>query len=220
MSLNIRSQGPEPAQNRFRNSVSTVINAARRTRAGSIVISTIEASPMRVFIEPYTDPDRNAEAVPMSELASGSFSRNRIAHGTHSIVRFSPTRSVMPRNWPQGAADEVMVHELAHALRQITGTERYARDAAGRKILLQIASFGNVEEFFAAMVASVHSSELSRPPLANHGQWPLRNPGVLQKAPYSTRLREFWQRMPQFCTRMAAIPESTATFNPFRDVPH
>jgi hypothetical protein len=122
----------------------------------------------------------------------------------------------MPASWPQGTADEVLVHELAHALRQINGVERYeGRDAAGHPLLLRIVSFGNVEEFFAAMVASVHSSELGRPALGNHGQWPLRDPGVLQHPPYSTRLSEFRVQMPDLTRELAGIP---AAFNPFRDV--
>jgi hypothetical protein len=87
-------------------------------------------------------------------------------------------------------------------------------------VLQPIASFGNVEEFFSAMVASVHSSELGRAALGNHGQWPLRDPAVLQRPPYSTRLREVWTRMPLFAADLAAIPPAVAAFNPFRDVPH
>jgi len=126
----------------------------------------------------------------------------------------------MPANWPQGSSNEVLLHELAHALRQINGAERYSRDAAGNRVLLPMASFENVEEFFAVMVASVHSSELGRAALGNHGQWRLRDPNVLQRPPYSTRLRQIWQRMPRFAAGMAAIPVNVAAFNPFRDVPH
>lgn len=214
MSLRIDSRGTPDQQARYRREVEAVRAQIRRTRTGRILLKHIDhEATHEVVIVPYTDADRNAEAVPGSWAAAGTASATRVARGTTSRVRFSVGRSVMPPNWPQGTADEVLVHELAHALRQITGTQRYR---GGQ--LLRIASFGNVEEFFAAMVASVYSSELGRPPLGNHGQWRLRNPDVLQRKPYSTRLRETRTRMPLFCEEMSRIPPQVAAFNPFRDV--
>lgn len=220
MTLRIASRGSEHQRGTYRHAIEAVLRDVRRTRAGRTVITHLERSPRTATIVPYTDADHNAESVPDSEAASGTFSHDRVAHGTNARVRFSVGRSVMPANWPQGTADEVLVHELTHALRQMSGAERYTRDATGARDLLPMASFENVEEFISAMVASVHSSELGRAPLGNHGQWPLRHAAVLRAPPYSTRLREFWVRMPRFATDMAAIPAVAAPFNPFRDVPH
>ncbi len=220
MTLRIDSRGSQEQQNAYRRAIEAVLLNVRRTRTGRIVITYIERSARIVTIVPYTSGGRNAEAVPGSQAASGTFSSERVARGTNSRVRFSVGSSVMPANWPQGSSDEVLVHELSHALRQINGAERYSRNAAGARVLLPIASFENVEEFFAAMVASVHSSELGRAALGNHGQWRLRDPDVLQRPPFSTRLRQIWVRMPQFAADMAAIPANVAAFNPFRDVPH
>lgn len=217
MTLHIRSRGTAAQQARYGQEIEGVLGQIRPTRTGTIVLEHIERSPHRVTIVPYTDGDRNAEAVPGNWRASGTVGRGRPAAGTGSRVRFSLRMSAMPPNWPQGNPGEVLVHELAHALRQVTGTERYR--AGGSGDLLPMASFENVEEFFAAMVASVYSSELRRPPLGNHGQWRLRDPAVLLRPPYSTRIQDFRVRMRDFCADMAGIPATVATFNPFRDVP-
>ena len=217
MTLQIRSRGTAAQQARYRQEIERVLLRVRPTRTGTILLGHIERSPHRVTIVPYTDGDINAEAVPGSWRASGTVGRGRSAAGTGSRVRYSVRMSTMPPNWPQGNPGEVLVHELAHALRQITGTERYR--ARGSQDLLPMASFENVEEFFAAMVASVYSSELRLPPLGNHGQWVLRDPDVLNHPPFSTRIRDFRVRMRAFCTEMAGIPPAVATFNPFRDVP-
>ncbi|WP_149274990.1 type III secretion system effector protein [Pareuzebyella sediminis] len=218
MSLLIRSRGAANVQARYRASIEQVLRDIRRTNTGRIVIGHIERDRHRVVISPYLEGGApNASATPGSELSGGTFSADRTALGTGSFIAFSVARSVLPANVPQGRADEVLLHEMAHALRQINGVERLVR-RGGRIELLQMASFESVEEFFAAMVASVHSSELGRRILGNHGSWPLRNPDVLNRPPYSTRLRQIVARMPNFAGDMARISETVAPFNPFRNV--
>ncbi|MEL0585129.1 MAG: hypothetical protein AAES65_09675 [Candidatus Thiodiazotropha sp. (ex. Lucinoma kazani)] len=219
MPLRIESRGTPEQQVNYRRSIERVLAGVQRTHVGRIVIRHINRSDRTVMIVPYTGRGVNAAAVPGNNAASGTFSRTRVARGTNSRVLFSVDRSVMP-DVPQGTADEVLLHELAHALRQINGVVRWARDTTGARVPLRMASFGSVDEFFAAMVASVHSSELRRPVLGNHGVWELRNPDVLLQRPYSTRLRDFWERMPVIAAEIGAIPANVAAFNPFRDVPH
>ena len=217
MTLQIRSRGTAAQQARYRQEIEDVLAQARITRTGTILLGHIERSPRQVTIEPYTGGGRNAEAVPGNWRAAGTTMRGRPGRGTTSRVGFSVRMSTMPPNWPQGNPGEVLVHELSHALRQITGTERYVAGSSGTA--LPMASFGDVEEFFAAMVASVYSSELRRPPLGNHGQWVLRDPDVLARPPFSTRIRDFRLSMAAFCGDLARIGADVAPFNPFRDVP-
>lgn len=131
MTLQIRSRGTAAQQARYRLEIEGVLGQIRPTRTGTIVLEHIERSPHRVTIVPYTDGDRNAEAVPGNWRASGTVGRGRPAAGTGSRVRFSLRMSTMPPNWPQGNPGEVLVHELAHALRQVTGTERYRAGGSG-----------------------------------------------------------------------------------------
>lgn len=221
--IRIRSGGPPRMRQRYEQAIRGVLAVCGRSATGALLLNTLRNHRRNIIIEPYTDAGaNNAEAVPFSEDAAGTFGTDRTAAGTHSIVRFSVERSVMPPHWPQGQSDEVMIHELAHALRQVTGTERYANEPmnANNPVndgFLNMASYGNVEEFFASMVASVHSSELNRRALANHGGMPLRDPQLLNQQPFTTRMNEIRSRPPlqEFCRQMAAIH---ADFNPFRDL--
>ncbi|WP_452220832.1 M91 family zinc metallopeptidase [Lacinutrix salivirga] len=217
MAIRIRSRGSQPLQQRYEQSIQAVINDIQVTNTGRIVVRHLERSSRRVTISPYLAAGgNNASATPGNELSGGTFTADRIASGTGSKIAFSVERSTMSAHVPQGTADEVLLHEMSHALRQVTGTERLAR-VNGTVTLLPMASYENVEEFFAAMVASVHSSELGRALLGNHGSWPLRNPEVLNRPPFSTRLRQICERMPDFTRELAQIPVSVAPFNPFRN---
>jgi hypothetical protein len=218
MTLRIANLGTTQQQLTYRRSIEGVLAVVQRTQAGRVVVNHISRSTRTVTIVPYTGGGINAFTRPESRAASGTFSVGRVARGTNSWIEFSPAGSARP-NVPQGRSDEILLHELSHALRQINGLVRWERNAAGQRVPLRMASYGNVEEFFAAMVASVHSSQLGRPALGNNSVWPLRTPNVLQQRPYSTRLREIRQRMPVFVSEIAAIPATIAAFNPFRDAP-
>jgi len=217
MAIFIHSRGPQRIQDRYRESIERVLRDIELTRTGKIVLKYNRQDRHRVIISPYLDAGGpNAFATAGNFLSSGTFSANRIASGSGSRIEFSVARSTFPENTPQGRADEVLLHELSHSLRTITGTQRLS----GRRstaTFLAMASYETVEEFFAAMVASVHSSELGRAILGNHGRWPLRNPEVLKTPPFSTRMRQICERMPEFAGDMALIPETVAPFNPFRD---
>ena len=77
----------------------------------------------------------------------------------------------------QGRNDEVLLHELCHSLRQISGVERYRRTRGGGVTPLEMSGgFANIEEFFAVMVTSVYSSELGRRPLGNTQDASLSDP--------------------------------------------
>ena len=227
MTLTIRSRGSDAQQMRYRVSIERVLEQIRRTRTGRIVLKTLEASPRRVVISPYTRALRNrlgpnASATPGNEDASGTFGAGRTASGTGSFVNFSP--GVINWHSPGGTDDEVLLHELCHSLRQTQGAERYSRNAAGNRVLTPMiqgsggrVGFDNIEEFFAIMVTSIHSSELGRRPRGNHSRSGIPNPDVLRRRPYSTRLRQISVRMPELYRSLRSIDRITAPFNPFRD---
>ena len=159
----------------------------------------------------------NAIANPLNDAGAGTFGGGGAAGGSGSEIQFS-TWNLRNRGI-QGRNDEVLMHELCHALRQVYGVERYVRTASGgRDILPMSGGYNNVEEFFAAMVTSVYSSELGRRPLGNTQDASIRDPDRLRNPPFSTRLRDFQRRMPDFVANMQSIPRELARFNPFRYV--
>jgi len=213
MTLEIRSQGTQSQQQRFEGNIQTIINAIRTRISGRHLLRRLEVSSKRVIIYPYTQADRdsmghNAYAQPRNQAAA---SRNRKGpgRGSASEVHYSPNMWRGQR--VQSQPDEVLFHELCHSLRQINGLQRMS---GGN--FRYIASFENVEEFFAAMVTSVYSSENNRPVLGNHGYWQLRNVDVLLERPYSTWINNFKSSMPDFTHDIAAITQQQAAFNPFR----
>jgi hypothetical protein len=224
MTLQIRSVGSDEQQDRYQTTIEQLLIRIRTTTTGTIVINRVENSARRVRIVPFGRSDvaehgfNNAVTLPMSEEASGTFGAGAAAAGTRSEIHFSVGN--LRTQGVQAEDHEVLLHELCHSLRQISGVERYVRDgAAGRDLLSMAGGFDTVEEFFAAMVTSVYSSELGRPPLGNHDHASIPNPEVLRNPPFSARLAEFRQRMPNFVADPAAIPRGVARFNPFRDVP-
>ena len=224
MTLEIRSGGNVRQQAAYRQSVGPLLKQIVRTRTGQFVIRRIEGSPRRVRIVPTTRQElraggfNNAVAIPMHRPVAGTLGAGSPAAGTGSEIQFT-VRNLRNRGI-QGRNDEVLLHELCHSLRQISGVQRYRRTRGGGvPPFVEISGgFANIEEFFAAMVTSVYSSEVGRRPLGNTQDASLNDPTRLQNPPFSTRLREFQLRMPNFVREMRTISMQQASFNPFRDV--
>ena len=222
MVFQVESIGSQIQQDAYRNTIFPILAQIRRSQTGEIVLNTIDASPRRVRIVPYGRRDvedaatlglnslNDAYTQALNPMGAGNRSSTRRAGGSGSEIHFSMALMTNP-TLVQSRPDEILLHEMCHALRQIMGAERYGSNGDP----LPIASFGDIEEFFAAMVTSVYSSENGRPPLGNHGNWPLPSPAVLHRPPFSTRLREFRSNMPALIARLAAVQTG---FNPFRDV--
>ena len=223
MTLEIRSVGNVRQQKVYRGTVAPLLKQIQRTRTGQIVLQRIERSPRRVRIVPTGRQElrdggfNNAVANPRHERAAGTLGAGSPAAGTGSEIQFT-VRNLRNRGI-QGRNDETLLHELCHSLRQINGVERFRRSPGGGVAPRAMSGgFVNIEEFFAAMVTSVYSSELGRRPLGNTQDASIRDPSMLENPPFSTRLREFQSRMPDFVREMRAISAEQASFNPFRDV--
>lgn len=216
MAITIRSGGSASSRKRFKTSVEAVLKDVGRTRTGKIVLTRLNAATYDVIIEPNLEPGgfNNAFEEAASHVHSGNTRLGHSARGTRSIVSYSPKR--LSGKGVQMALHEVLLHELCHSLRTVYGRSRFKNRAGD--LLPMSGNFSNVEEFFAAMVTSVHSSELGRPALGDHGTWKLPSVDSLRKAPFDRRLREFNTSMPDLCRELRAIPPVVAPFNPFRDV--
>ena len=204
------------AESTYRNTIMTILREIRTTHAGRSVIAFLENVNHDVIIV----PDQLSRPVTYVREPSGasSYRSEGRGSGSEAVIFFTPNS--LPHPYPQlnPQPNEVLLHELCHALRGVTGTMHLVNRPNGNIRAIPVVSFDNVEELFVITVTNVHRSELGRPLRGNHGGWRLRNPEVMRVAPYSTRLRQSCRRMPNFTNRLALIPLSVAPFNPFRDI--
>jgi hypothetical protein len=138
--------------------------------------------------------------------------------GLHALMHFSP-RGVHAR------ADQVLLHELVHAIRFIRGQN--VTYGLGHH-------FDNWEEFFAVLVEDIYLSELHRPVRRGHQGVGTRpgNPASFATRPghggpaarnvldqeYAHLIEQFIRSDPALSADLAAVPSQ---FNPIRDhLPH
>jgi len=222
MSLEFGGAGAHAVRDEWLSQVRPVVAQIRAQETGRIILADIERSPRVVRIVPFNRDDyhdwgfNNAVTYRGNPSSAGTLNGSPAA-GTGAEVHFS-VGNVNGRG-VQMLPDEVLCHELCHAVRCIRGVMDYSVNTHGNRVNQPMSGgFDTVEEFFAAMVTSVYSSQLHRPPLGNHRLAILRDPRLLRRPPYSTRLRDFWRWMRDFLELIAAIPAERARFNPFRDI--
>jgi hypothetical protein len=111
-------------------------------------------------------------------------------------------------------ADEALLHEMVHALRQTMGLN------SRRPLSGSLAGYGRRSEYNAILIANIYASESSRPIRDGHngpGEADDHNPTsreFLSQGENYTLVSEISAEMPEFTRELARAP---AAFNPFRD---
>lgn len=130
-----------------------------------------------VRIEPYDYTKFPPKYGPCNALALGTRHQEKVASGLHRAatkVAFSLStwRATSPCvNGPGSHGDEVLLHELVHAMRVLGG------DAREVKLTGKLQNYHFEEEFFAILVTNIYLSEIGRAPhpwRASPGQSGLR----------------------------------------------
>lgn len=136
--------------------------------------------------------------------------------GTSSWVYFTPER-IRPGGGPGYNPDEILFHELVHAVRDMQGAS-----TAGFKMG---NAYDNAEEFAAVVTTNVYMSEKKQTDLrANHGRGKLENPDRFLDHPQVPSpgarglLSVYRRNQPRLFAALANIDSKTAAFNPFRDL--
>lgn len=216
------------------------------------VLSAYLASGRTVTIAPVRSPlgaqkiGRNASADPTSperatapgkETETGKPGSVGVGGGSDTVIRFAAQDwSPVTATEQLAITDEVLLHEIVHALRQASGqednawlTSPFPQLSKGDGSVSELMSgttkdrenkysqiYNNLEEFVAILVTNIYRSENDRPGLVrDHVSdkalvWPLTNARNFMTAwrPQITRL---CSEMPQLCDRLAAI---ACHFNP------
>ena len=128
--------------------------------------------------------------------------------GSDVSIEFTSQDYLSTQSLPGGMPDEVLLHELVHALRM-------------QKAMLLCTwmdrDFDAKEEFFAIMITNIYSSECGRPLRANHnGKTLLSRDLSDEKAyvkAYEPEIKALRSEMGAFCAALGAI---NTKFNPLR----
>ena len=139
-----------------------------------------------------------------------------LAGGIEADIRYTPGHWIPGAvqyggaTGPGGSADEVLLHELLHAVRITLGL------GDCRQTQAPLHRYDNRSEFYAVLVENVYSSETRRPPRRDHwGHVALRDPVQYYAQPSNKlMIMNFCRSMPQFTRDLASVP---CNFNPFRE---
>lgn len=197
------------------------------SRTGRVVIEAIWRIQGRFMrIQPWMARETNAEAVPLHEpdsFAPGAelLQFPRGTHragprqfgsgvGTSTVVRFTPQMFAMGAGGLRRISfgdDQraVLLHEMAHGLRQMRGRERGRAMPGGLE---------NEEEFFAILVANIFASEKGLALRRDHASGVLTNAAAWLVGVHLSRIQNMRRDLPDVCASLAAIG---TPFNPFRD---
>jgi Effector protein len=133
--------------------------------------------------------------------------------GSDSIVNYTPsifTAGSGGAGQPGAPADEILLHEMVHGLRQMMGRSVKERVAGN-------AGMHNYEEFSAIVISNIYRSERGLPGLRQDHQGFVPLAGALTspatfKATFSQYISYMNIEMPDMCDRLRKV---TCAFNPF-----
>ncbi len=224
MTMTIRSRGPDALQDRFAERVEFVRRQIGRSVTGTRLMERLSASRHRVRIVPFGRSDvrqrvasgrgpDGAYTMPGYWSNGGTVDAGVTGPGTGAEIHFSPGWVVQHNAY--GRDDIVLVHEMAHALRAVTGTSRFRVDAQGELQAARIDGVGSIDEFFVHTLESMHASEVGWQVRLDNHEVGRPTPAYLHNPPYPDIFAGFHSRMPDGMGDFAAAP---GPFNPFRDV--
>lgn len=163
----------------FETSVATALGELGARDTGRAVLRAIDGSPRRLTIVPYfggSKDNPNATARPTHPRAarrrglrprdaSGQVTSSTLGtgQGSDSVVEFLPPQfarhvpGIAVGAGPGSLRDEVLLHELVHALRHLRGLRTHQPVRFQRTF-----TYDNREEFYAILIANIYRSECGR----------------------------------------------------------
>ncbi|HTN74829.1 MAG TPA: hypothetical protein VL096_06260 [Pirellulaceae bacterium] len=160
-------------RNKWESEVDDVLGKLVKPQSSAAVLKALCDSGKTLTIYPELEKDCNASAIPLDKqkaARSGSPAENCSASvsganagqggGTITKITFSPRQFTAGRCSDAGTkgagheADEILFHELTHAMRYSTGQ----RDSC----FTSVVGWGDYEEFLAIVLTNVFSSETGR----------------------------------------------------------
>jgi len=218
---------------RYESDTVAALNRLANTWTGWAIVNEIFYRQQKMTIRPYhPSPELgqfNAYAEPEDEQAAtmkDTIERDRHGNmppqgksqirgtgtGSDTIIRFSASTFAAPGapTGPGGSADEILLHEMIHGLRQMQG--RFVREAVNGN-----PGMDNYEEFAAITISNLYRSEtgLSQLRSDHHGFTVLTGP-TTNVATFRSTYRQYLSFMdieqPRLCQNLRQV---RCSFNPF-----
>jgi Effector protein len=242
--LNVTLHQYEQVRQHYLKDVRENLLKLKHYRTGRAVLDEIRTKHHFVLINPYrpqdeddqnarTEPLHRADAAPLGMtvldsdgdvILDGDTAEIGTGKGTNVRVWYSPAMWADRSRGPASAPDEILLHELIHASRQVSGVSRRVR----------VKKYDNEEELIAIMIDNIYLSEKNQRIFrgthaanedGNHDI--LRNPRRfldnsqhLNIPPYRA-IELLRMRQPKLYVALAAIGPGPgpgrANFNPIRD---
>ena len=232
ISVNGAALGAKAAPN-YENEVDGVLSTVRTNSVGAALLRTIRTA---LVIIPYPTSDLNAyaqgdhtnragntghrqysckNAAPLND-ASGSQKRYTKGGGTTSTIKFTPSQWLTSgvaqhqhKTIGAGARqDEILFHEMAHAIRQMAGVMNCSDGPTG---------FDTKDEYWSVLTSNIYASACNRPLRKNHHGFTQISLADAKAyfGKYAVMTGWMCREMPTFTRAVSAI--SWIAFNPFRD---
>jgi len=217
----------------FATSVEGLLDQIKSHRVGKAVIREIHRCRRTLRIVPYFGGSKDSpNAVAKPDKAVDARRRHWINRDTHgnliygslrgtgigsdAVVKFLPSdfvKHVPGADTPAGPTavqDEVLLHELVHAVRYMKGL------SARRKVRFQRSfAYHNMEEFFAILIANIYRSECGRPGLrhdhAGFDTVSMNSVSFLKIGRNRAHVRQLRREMPNLFRELRGV---RADFNP------
>lgn len=147
--------------------------------------------------------NRNLTGTPLPNQTRGS------GHGSDTAIWFTPQDYIKTCSLPGGRPDEVLLHEMVHALRMELGLNM---------CLAMDDDFDTVEEFYAILIANIYRSECGYRDLrANHNGKQMLAAPLTDDSRFYARWKDkvdtLCREMSPLCNVLATVP---CAFNPIR----
>jgi len=146
----------------FQSDIEATLATIANTKTGWAVFRKIVAHGV-VRIRPYSAA-MAAQYGTCNALAFGEEHQEKVDGGLHrkavdvEFTRSPWTGASRCAHGPGSSADEILIHELVHAMRNL------GKDSRNIPLTGSMAGYQNEEEFFAVLVANIYTSESGRQP--------------------------------------------------------
>lgn len=223
---------------RFETTVVQLVNEVTKPASGFWIVQEINgASSKKVMIKPwipqedadelnknsglpYGTPDSYAKATPAGDYAKTTEKPAKgdnlgVGGGTDYVIRYTPWwyQGKSARKGPAFGADELMCHELIHAMNAIKGIMVLTSGAP--------PDFDGLEEFGAILMTNIYSGQLRRQLRKDHDGHQILPPPLDTSQGFYTRFGYYVEQVAKLHPQLAGVYKHWGSdtnflpFNPF-----